>query len=161
MRQNSTQAEFMLSIYSVKLAIKFPCRMSLHQDGKPITTEVQPANNVFTFNQDISVKVNLKNDVEISAYLSTGKGGSILAGLISISIDALAAKQGTRFTLPLQKCIDTAATAELKLNHAWVPQQVQVPNMSRSTVGGMMRSNSPPVNRGKVRTQNDLVETRS
>ncbi len=38
MMQNSTAAEFMLSIFSVKLAVKFPCRMSLHQDGKPITT---------------------------------------------------------------------------------------------------------------------------
>jgi len=66
--------------------------MSLHQDGKPITTEVESTNNVFTFNQDITIKVNLKNDVEISAYLSTGKGGSILAGLITISIEALAAK---------------------------------------------------------------------
>jgi hypothetical protein len=37
MRQNSSQAEFMLSIYSVKLNVKFPCRMSLQQDGKPIT----------------------------------------------------------------------------------------------------------------------------
>lgn len=40
MRQNTGVAEFMLSIFSVKLAVKFPCRMSLHQDGKPITTEV-------------------------------------------------------------------------------------------------------------------------
>lgn len=63
MKSNPNQAEFMLSIYTIKLTVKFPCRMSLHQDGKPITTEVEPANNVFTFNQDITIKVNLKNDV--------------------------------------------------------------------------------------------------
>lgn len=161
MKQNSSQAEFMLSIYFVKLTVKFPCRMSLHQDGKPITTEVQPVSNVFNFNQDITLKVNLKSDVEINAYLSTGKGGSILAGLISISAEALAAKEGSRFALPLQKCIDTAATAEIKVNHAWIPQEKPQVNMTRSSAGGVfMRSNSPPA-RAKLRTQNDQVETRS
>lgn len=158
MRQNSTQAEFMLSIYTIRLTVKFPCRMSLHQDGKPITTEVEPNANVFTFNQDVTIKVNLKSDVEINAYLSTGKGGSILAGLIAIPVDALAAKEGSRFTLPLQKCIDTAAAAEMKVNHAWMPQEKAPANMTRSSAGGVfIRSNSPPVNRNKMKTQNDLV----
>lgn len=61
MRTNSTQAEFMLSIYTVKLTVKFPCRMSLHYDGKPITTEVESNSNVFTFNQDITIKIDPKN----------------------------------------------------------------------------------------------------
>lgn len=87
-----SSAEFMLSIYSIKLAVKFPCRMSLHQDGKPITTEVEPSGNVFTFNQDVTLKVDSKNDLEISAYLSTGKGGSILAGVMVASVPVLAAR---------------------------------------------------------------------
>jgi hypothetical protein len=39
-----------------------------------------------------------------------------------MSVDNLAAKEGTRFNIPLQKCIDTAAIADIKVNHAWVPQ---------------------------------------
>lgn len=64
MRQQSTnQAEIMLSICSIKLTVKFPCRMSLHYDGKPITTEVEPISNVFLFNQDVTIKVNQQTDV--------------------------------------------------------------------------------------------------
>lgn len=158
MRQNPSQAEFMISIYTIKLTVKFPCRMSLHQDGKPITTEVEPIANVFTFNQDVTIRVNLKSDVEISAYLSTGKGGSILAGLIGMGVDALAAKEGARFTVPLQKCIDTAAMAEIKVNHVWLPQEKPPANMTRSSAGGVfVRSSSPQMNRAKMRTQNDQV----
>lgn len=73
----------------------------------------------------------------------------------------MAAKEGSRFALPLQKCIDTAATAEIKVNHAWVPQDKPAVNITRSSAGGVfMRSNSPPA-RQKQKTQMDQVETRS
>jgi hypothetical protein len=41
--------------------------------------------------------------------LSTGKGGSILAGMIVFNIDVLNNKTGNKIIVPLQKCIDTAA----------------------------------------------------
>lgn len=94
MRQSSSMAEFMLTIYSVKLTVKFPCQMNLQQDGRPITHEVEARDNIFIFNQDVTIKVDPKEDVEINAFLSTGKGGSILAGLISIPAAGLAAKEG-------------------------------------------------------------------
>lgn len=95
--------------------------------------------------------------------MSTGKGGSILAGLICSSVDALASKIGTRMNIPLQKCIDTNAIAEIKVNHAYVPQEKQAVNMmSRSSAGGVfVRSGSPQLGRSKIRTQNEHVETRS
>ena len=98
--------------------------MSLHYDGKPITTQVESANNIFTFNQDVTLKLNTQNstDLEISAYLSTGKGGSILAGMIVFNIDVLNNKTGNKIIVPLQKCIDTAAVVQVKINHSWIPQ---------------------------------------
>lgn len=39
MKTNS-MAEFTLSIYSVKLQVKFPCKMNLQHDGKSLTPEV-------------------------------------------------------------------------------------------------------------------------
>lgn len=93
--ENLTQApeaEFKITIYFVKLTVKFPCRMSLQQAGKPITPEVDPSGNTFTFNQDVTLKVEADTDLEISAYLTTEKGGSILAGVISSSINNLAGR---------------------------------------------------------------------
>lgn len=137
--------------------------MSLHYDGKPITTQVESANNIFTFNQDVTLKLNTQNstDLEISAYLSTGKGGSILAGMIVFNIDVLNNKTGNKIIVPLQKCIDTAAVVQVKINHSWIPQDNNVgnnKNMVKSTTGGLfIRSGSPQNNKGKIRTQNDHV----
>lgn len=33
-------AEFMLTIFSIKMPVKFPCKMSLQSDGKIISAEV-------------------------------------------------------------------------------------------------------------------------
>ena len=81
-----------------------------------------------------------------------------MAGLINTSVDSLATKTGSRFTIPLQKCIDTAAVAEIKVNHAWVPQDKPAVNMTRSSAGGQfVRSGSPQNHKSKIRTQNDHV----
>ena len=45
--------------------------MSLHNGGKPVTTEINPENNLFTFNQDILAKTEPDADLEVSAYLTT------------------------------------------------------------------------------------------
>ena len=34
----ASQAEFKITIYTVRLSVKFPCKMSLHNGGKPVTT---------------------------------------------------------------------------------------------------------------------------
>ena len=78
-----------------------------------------------------------------------------------MSATGLLAKEGERFSVPLQKCIDTASIAEMKVNHAWVPQDRPTAGMTRSSAGGVfIRSTSPNV-RSKFKTQNDQVETRS
>lgn len=145
-----SSADFKITVYNVRFAVKFPCRMSLHYGGKPITSEVDPVDNTFTFNQDISIKVDPDEDLEINVYLATEKTGSILAGLISAPASSLMQRGGERFTLPLQKCMDSAAIAEIKINHAWSKPVEKHGNMVRSTMGGMQfRGNQSPQHRSK------------
>ena len=82
-------ADLMLTVFSVQLEIKFPCKMSLHHNGKPLTGELEPHSNVFTFNQDVNIKTDAEEDLEINAYLATEKGGSILAGIITSPVSSL------------------------------------------------------------------------
>lgn len=158
-----SQAEFKITIYTVKLAVKFPCKMSLHNGGKPITTQVSPANNVFTFNQDILAKTDAESDLELSAYLTTEKGGSILAGIISASVSNFSSREGQRFTVSLQKCIDPSAVVDLKINNVWAQQVDKAPNMARSSAGGYyLRNNqSPQANNKPSKNQYDNFQTRS
>lgn len=58
--KSKSSAEFMLSIFNLKVSVKFPCKMGLQHDGKSISTEVEPINGIFTFNQDVTIKINHK-----------------------------------------------------------------------------------------------------
>ena len=49
--------EFLITIFSVNLTVKFPCKMTLHYDGRPITTDVESKGGVFSFNQDLKIKI--------------------------------------------------------------------------------------------------------
>lgn len=42
-------AEIMLTIFFVRMPVKFPCKMSLHYDSKVISQEVSPNDGQFTF----------------------------------------------------------------------------------------------------------------
>ena len=52
-----TATEFLLTIYTVNLTVKFPCKMTIQYDGKPISPEISSKAGVFTFNQDLKIKI--------------------------------------------------------------------------------------------------------
>ena len=99
----------------------------------------------------------------MSAYLTTEKGGSILAGVITSPTSNLASKEGERFSLSLQKCIDPSAVVDLRVNNVWMQQIEKTPNMARSSAGGFyLRNNQSPQARNKpAKNQMDNFETRS
>ena len=55
-RERPQSFEISVTIYLVKLQVKFPCKMSLHSDGKPTTTEITGNSHIFTFNQEVKTK---------------------------------------------------------------------------------------------------------
>ena len=63
--------------------------MTLHHDSKPITSDIESKNGVFTFNQDIKIKIKYNEEAEIDVCLATGKSGNILAGSIFLSSSTL------------------------------------------------------------------------
>lgn len=95
-------------------------------------------------------------------FLSTGKTGTILAGVVSIGASTLATREGETFSLPLQKCVDTGASLEMKVNHAWVPQERPSLGQAKSTMGPLlMRPTSPQNVRVSKNLPLEQVETRS
>jgi hypothetical protein len=53
---------FSITIHSIIFPIKFPCRMNLQYDSKTISTDVEPKSGIFTFNQDLKIKVKYDED---------------------------------------------------------------------------------------------------
>ena len=45
--------EYFITILTVKMKIRFPCKMKIEQTGTLLTNEVTPQNDLFTFNQEI------------------------------------------------------------------------------------------------------------
>lgn len=133
--------EYMLTIYSITLSVKFPCRMSLHADGKVLSMEVEARNNVFTFNQEIKIKVKPNEQTELSIFLSTGKSGHILAGIIPLACSALDIREGENLTVGLQKCLDASATCLVKVNHSWKTKEKThfPPAKSSASLAGLLK----------------------
>ena len=89
--------------------------MTLKFDGRPITSEVSPVSNIFTFNQEISLKPALGKDIEIRIYLATEKYGTIEAGLLRLDFANPLLTVKEKLILPLQKSADPNAVAEIKI----------------------------------------------
>ena len=57
MDSENMTTEFLITIYTINLKVKFPCKMSLHYDSKPISSDIESKGGVFTFNQDLKIKI--------------------------------------------------------------------------------------------------------
>lgn len=81
--------ELTLSIKELKLAVKFPCKLTFHHAGKTITSEIasSAATNLFTVNKEITIREDRPRDtIEININLATDKGGNIMAGIIRLNL---------------------------------------------------------------------------
>jgi hypothetical protein len=161
MRQTTLKAELEVTIHSVLLTVRFPCKMVLHHGNTPITGELEPNGNQFLFNEDATIKTNTNENIEITAYLVKGKGTSaIQAGLITFSVAWLAAREGERLTLPLQKCHDSSAVLEMTVNQVWIQEERPCLGIARSqeiTLGTRAYASPAP----KFEIENECTETRS
>jgi len=53
----SSAYEYHISILSVKMKVKFPCRMKIENQGSLLTGEVSPSDdNKYIFNQSVTLK---------------------------------------------------------------------------------------------------------
>jgi hypothetical protein len=96
---------------------------------------------VFLFNQDVKIKVKSNEQTEVSIFLSTGKSGHILAGVIPLTSSVLDVREGENLTVGLQKCLDATATCLLKVNHSWKIKEKAhfVPAKSSASLAGIMK----------------------
>ena len=76
----------MLTLLSIKMKVKFPCRMVVEQAALPLTKEVPPSEDGrFLFNQEIRLKeVSEKLFTELNISLITEKGARYTSGLIKL-----------------------------------------------------------------------------
>ena len=104
--------KYTLNIQSIKMKIKFPCRMKLQYNGESLSAEVtQNDSGKFIFNQEITVKEDLdRNCFEIIAQLITEKGSKYIAGVVKLMKSELANQEGEMLISHLTKCLDPEAS---------------------------------------------------
>jgi hypothetical protein len=87
---------FTINIQSIKMKVKFPCKMVLEHKNAPITTDVTPNDmNKFIFNQEVTLKdENGKPFFEIMASLMTDKGAKYIAGVLKLQQSELIKQEG-------------------------------------------------------------------
>ena len=107
----------MLTLLSIKMKVKFPCRMVVEQAALPLTKEVPPSEDGrFLFNQEIRLKeVSEKLFTELNISLITEKGARYTSGLIKLFHNELIRSEGDRLVVTLSKCLDSEALCELKV----------------------------------------------
>lgn len=99
---------YSLSVLSLSLKVKFPCRLFLEHQGKPLTSEVTaPTPNRFVFNQEVTLRNNSDKDfLEVVVQLVTEKGAKYVGGVLKLLESELIASEGERMLLPISKCLD-------------------------------------------------------
>lgn len=107
----------MLTLLSVKMKVKFPCRMVVEQAALPLTKELPPnEEGRFVFNQEIRLKEAAeKLFTELNISLITEKGARYTSGLIKLFHNELIRSEGDRLVVTLSKCLDSEALCELKV----------------------------------------------
>lgn len=107
----------MLTLLSIKMKVKFPCRMVVEQAALPLTKEVPPSEDGrFLFNQEIRLKeASEKLFTELNISLITEKGARYTSGLIKLFHNELIRSEGDRLVVTLSKCLDSEALCELKV----------------------------------------------
>lgn len=111
-------SEYQLSILSVKMKVKFPCRMKIEHEGSLITGEAPPSDDHrYIFNQEVLLRDETQRDCfELTVSLLTDKGAKYIAGVIKLYKAELMRSEGERLVLSLSKCIDPEAFAEVRVD---------------------------------------------
>jgi len=75
---------YSLTILSLTIKIKFPCKIYLEYDGTPLTSEVAPASpNRFVYNQEVTLSNSTDKDyIEVLLQLVTDKGSKYVGGVL-------------------------------------------------------------------------------
>lgn len=78
---------YTLNIQSIKMKVKFPCKMKLEYAGEILTSEVgQNDSGKFIFNQEVTLKEDTdRTYFEIIANIATDKGAKYIAGIIKLA----------------------------------------------------------------------------
>lgn len=119
-KKEGESIEFQLKVISVKMKMKFPCRMALEYQKQPITKEALSSDqNKFMFNETVQLRGDGDGFAfDIQAALFTEKGTKYTAGSMKwLSAELLRCK-GERIVIPLNKCVDPDAFCELVVEAA-------------------------------------------
>ncbi len=109
---------FVLTLTSVKMKVKFPCKMAIEHSGHPLTKEVPPnEEGKFVFNQEIRLKEESdKMFAELSVSLVTDKGSRYVSGMIKLYHNELIRSEGERLVVTLSRCLDSEAICEVRVD---------------------------------------------
>lgn len=84
-RQQTNTHEFVLKVLTVKMKIKFPCKMTLQFDKKTITKQAPSSEyNRFIFNEEIVLRGDQDSSFQIFTHLYTEKGTKYTSGVFKL-----------------------------------------------------------------------------
>ena len=98
-------ATVMLKIAAVNLKLKFRCKMRVDYKDKPLTGLIEPKNNQFLFEEEVSLSVS-ESSCDLNITLQTEKGAQYSGGILKLELEELRREQGNVLNMPLSKCID-------------------------------------------------------
>ena len=102
---------YTLNIQSVKMKVKFACKMRLEHGG--VSTPEVSVNEAgkFIFNHEFTLKEDTDHSMfEIVGHLTTEKGAKYIAGVIKLLQSELVHQEGEMLIVPLSKCLDSEAS---------------------------------------------------
>jgi hypothetical protein len=102
-------------VVSVKMKMKFPCRMALEYQKQAITKEAPATDqSKFVFNELVQLRGEGDGFAfDILATLYTEKGTKYTSGSMKWLAAELIRSKGERVVIPLNKCVDPDAFCEL------------------------------------------------
>lgn len=109
---------YTLTLLNLTLKVKFPCRLYLEHQGRPLTSEVTPTpNNKFIFDQEVTLKNDSdKRHIELVVQLLTEKGNKYVGGVVRLPENDLVASEGECMAVQVNKCLDAEAVCELRVD---------------------------------------------
>lgn len=78
--------EYQITLLSIKMKVKFPCKMKVEHLGSLLTGETPPSpDHRYIFNQTITLKdPQDKECFELTVNLLTDKGAKYIAGIVKL-----------------------------------------------------------------------------
>lgn len=132
---------FGVTIQSVKMKVKFPCKMIIELRGTTLTNEVSSNDsNKFIFNQEANLKGDhLRSFFELTITITTDKGARYIAGVIKLQQSELINQEGELLIIPLSKCLDPEATCEIRVQEVTSEKVMRKMQLDKSIPGKRKR----------------------